>query len=257
VKPPPPSLVGARVTPEAAARLLPVLAEMVPDPRCELDFRDPFELLIATQLSAQSTDAMVNKVTPTLFARWPDAFAMAEADPTEMEAILRPTGFFRQKSKNAIATARLLVERHGGAVPPRMEDIIQLPGAARKTANVVLGTAFGIQSGVTVDTHAFRVTHRWGWHDEKTPEKVEPILMALVPQTGWADFGHRAVLFGRHHCTARKPACGTCLLQDQCVAFRDGTDGAGLEPVRTQKAAGPGSPTVPPAPRGPRPKSPA
>lgn len=189
---------------------------MVPEPRCELDYRNPFELLIATQLSAQSTDAMVNRVTPTLFERWPDARTMAEADPTEMEAILRPTGFFRQKSKNAIATSKILVERFDGAVPPRMEDLVTLPGVARKTANVVLGTVFGIQSGVTVDTHVFRVTRRWGWHKEKTPEKVEAHLMKLVPQALWSDFGHRAVLFGRYHCTARSPRCEGCGQRERC-----------------------------------------
>ena len=161
------------------------LVRAVPVPKCELDYRDPFELLIATQLSAQSTDAMVNKVTPTLFARWPDPAAMAEADVAEMEAVLRPTGFFRNKTKNAIRTAQILVERFGGVVPARIEDLIGLPGVARKTANVVLGTAFGIQSGVTVDTHVFRVTRRWGWQREKTPEKVEPHLMKLVPREQW------------------------------------------------------------------------
>jgi endonuclease-3 len=192
----------------------------VPDPRCELDHRDAFELLIATQLSAQSTDAMVNKVTPELFRRWPDARALAAADPAEVEVVLRPTGFFRQKTKNAIRTAQILVERFGGEVPRTMDELVLLPGVARKTANVVLGTVFGIQSGITVDTHMFRVTRRWGWHTEKTPEKVEPILMALVPQSGWADFGHRGVLFGRYRCTARAPRCAGCALAALCPVGR-------------------------------------
>ncbi len=210
-----PSISRAR----AAAFLAP-LADMVPEPRCELDHHNPFELLVATQLSAQSTDAMVNKVTPILFARWPDARALAEADPAEVEAVLRPTGFFRQKTKNAIATARILVERYGGEVPPRMEDLVTLPGTARKTSNVVLGTAFGIQSGVTVDTHVFRVTRRWGWQREKTPEKVEPHLMKLVPREQWSAFGHRVVLFGRYRCTARSPQCEGCGLRALCPVGR-------------------------------------
>ncbi len=188
----------------------------MPDPRCELDWRTPFELLIATQLSAQSTDVMVNKVTPELFRRWPTPAEMALADPSEMEAVLRPTGFFRQKSRHAIETARLLLVRHGGEVPADMAALTALPGVARKTANVVLGTAFGIASGVTVDTHAFRVTQRWGWHAERTAEKVEPILMTVGPQTGWPDFGHRVVLFGRYTCTARAPKCAGCVLAGLC-----------------------------------------
>lgn len=200
----------------SAAPLLAALAEAVPEPRCELDYRTPFELLIATQLSAQSTDVMVNKVTPDLFARWPDAPALAVADPIEVAAVIRRTGFFRQKAKNAVDSARMIVERFGGEVPARMEDLLLLPGVARKTANVVLGTAFGVQSGVTVDTHVFRVTGRWGWHKEKAPAKVETLLMRVVPQAGWSDFGHRAVLFGRYHCVARKPVCGTCRLATLC-----------------------------------------
>ncbi|MFN7145243.1 MAG: endonuclease III [Myxococcota bacterium] len=210
-----PSISRAR-----AAAFLPPLAEMVPEPRCELDYRNPFELLIATQLSAQSTDAMVNKVTPLLFGRWPDAAALAAADPAEVELVLRPTGFFRQKTKNAIATAKILVERYGGEVPPRMEDLVTMPGTARKTANVVLGTAFGIQAGVPVDTHIFRVTRRWGWQKEKTPEKVEPHLMKLVPRDGWSHFAHRVVLFGRYHCTARAPRCAACKLAALCPVGR-------------------------------------
>jgi endonuclease-3 len=206
-----------------AARFFPGLAQMVPDPRCELDWRTPFELLIATQLSAQSTDAMVNRVTPELFRRWPDAHALAVADPAEVEQVIHRTGFFRQKARHAIASARLLVEHHGGEVPRTMEALVALPGTARKTASVVLGTAFGLAQGIPVDTHVFRVTTRWGWHRERTPEKVEPILMRVVPQDAWPDFGHRAVLLGRYHCTARAPACGTCALSSECA--RVGVDG--------------------------------
>lgn len=196
--------------------ILHALTLAVPEPRCELDYSTPFELLIATQLSAQSTDAMVNRVTPELFRRWPDAGALAVAEPAEVEAVLKPTGFFRQKTKNAIRTAELLVTNFGGGVPRTLEELITLPGVARKTANVVLGTAFGVQSGVTVDTHVFRVTGRWGWHTEKTAEKVEPLLMAWLPRAGWSDFGHRAVLFGRYTCVARKPKCSTCALAAAC-----------------------------------------
>jgi endonuclease-3 len=206
-----------------AASFLPGLAEAVPDPRCELDWKTPFELLIATQLSAQSTDAMVNRVTPALFARWPDAFALAQADPAEVEAVIHRTGFFRQKTRNAVRTAQLLVEHHGGEVPPSMEALVALPGTARKTASVVLGTAFGKAEGIPVDTHVFRVTTRWGWHRLKTPEKVEALLMKVIPRESWPDFGHRAVLFGRYHCTARAPACGTCSLASLCP--RVGVDG--------------------------------
>ncbi len=199
-----------------AATFLPGLAQAVPDPRCELDWTTPFQLLIATQLSAQSTDAMVNKVTPALFARWPDAHALAGAEQADVEAVIHATGFFRQKSKNAIRTAQLLVERHGGEVPRTMAELVALPGAARKTASVVLGTAFGIAEGIPVDTHVFRVTTRWGWHREKTPEKVEALLMTVIPRAQWPDFGHRAVLFGRYHCTARGPRCGECPLAPLC-----------------------------------------
>lgn len=211
-----PSRAPFRRAPKNLKPVLEGLKIAVPEPRCELDWRTPFELLIATQLSAQSTDAMVNKVTPVLFARWPDAHALAVADPAEVEEILKPTGFFRQKSKHAIRTAQRLVEHFGGSVPPRIEDLITLPGVARKTANVVLGTAFGVQSGVTVDTHVFRVTCRWGWHTEKTAERVEPLLMAWVPHAGWSDFGHRAVLFGRYTCIARKPKCPECPIAPVC-----------------------------------------
>ena len=202
--------------PQDPSPWLAALAQAVPDPRCELDFQNPFQLLIATQLSAQSTDVMVNRVTPELFRRWPDAHSLAGANPAEVELVLKPTGFFRNKTKNAIASAAMLVAKHLGEVPADMPALIALPGVARKTANVVLGTAFGISSGVTVDTHVFRVTTRWGWHSESTPEKVEPILMRVVPRAGWPAFGHRVVLFGRYHCTARAPRCGGCVFEMLC-----------------------------------------
>ena len=192
------------------------LKSAVPDPRCELNYRNPFELLIATQLSAQSTDAMVNKVTPALFERWPDAKSLAAAPLPEVEEILRPTGFFRNKAKHAVESAAILLRDHQGEVPRTVEELIRLPGVARKTANVVLGTAFGIPSGITVDTHAHRVSLRWGWHREKQPEKVEKLLMERVPQSEWIDFGHRLVLHGRYTCLARDPHCGRCSLRGLC-----------------------------------------
>lgn len=214
---PPPSL-------EAARPILEGLAALLPDPACELNYRNPFELLIATQLSAQSTDVMVNKVTPELFKRFPDVHALAAADLAEVERIIRSTGFFRNKAKHAVETARLLIENFQGEVPKRMADLITLPGVARKTAAVVLGTAFGIAEGITVDTHAFRVSLRWGWHAEHDPQKVEQILMQFLPRDTWIATGHRLVLFGRHHCTARAPACGSCTLKNLCPVGLGGDD---------------------------------
>jgi endonuclease III len=209
---------GATVAsrPTNVDRVLAYLEALYPDPHCELVHRSPFELLIATQLSAQCTDKQVNATTPELFLRWPDARALAEAEIGEVEQVIRKTGFFKVKARNITSTARMLVASYGGQVPPRMEDLVKLPGTARKTANVVLGTAFGIQEGVVVDTHVFRVTGRWGWHREKEPERVEARLMRFVPREGWDAFGHRTVLFGRYHCTARKPECPVCGLLPVC-----------------------------------------
>ena len=230
------------------------LKDAVPDPRCELNYRNPFELLIATQLSAQSTDVMVNKVTPALFARWPDAKALAAAPLPEVEEILRPTGFFRNKAKHAVETAVILLRDHHGEVPRTVEELIRLPGVARKTANVVLGTAFGIAAGITVDTHAHRVSLRWGWHREKQAEKVEKILMARVPKSEWIEFGHRLVLHGRYTCLARDPHCGRCSLKGLCPVGQGEVDpyrgvGVDVTPIRvTTKDGGPTSIAPSPSP---------
>ncbi len=193
------------------------LAATLPEPRCELDHRNAFELLVATILSAQTTDRGVNKVTPTLFARFPEAAAMAAAELAELEAIVRPTGFFKTKAKHIRDAARLLVERHGGEVPRTVEELTALPGVARKTANVVLGTGFGIASGITVDTHARRVSQRLGLTAEEDPVRIEAALCALVPRDEWIAFSHRLVLHGRYTCIARAPRCEGCACAPSCA----------------------------------------
>jgi endonuclease-3 len=211
-------------------QILERLAEVIPAPQCELDFRNPFELLLATQLSAQSTDAMVNRITPALFARYPDARALSQAQQEDVERLIFSSGFYRNKAKNLIASAKILMDKHGGQVPRTMEALVELPGVARKTANVVLGTAFGIASGITVDTHCHRVTLRLGWHTDKGPNfnaiKIEKTLMEIIPKEQWIDSSHRIVLFGRHHCTARNPECKTtgCRLAELCPVGQGGVD---------------------------------
>ena len=201
---------------ERATRLLAALDRAYPDAACRLDWSTPHELLVATILSAQATDESVNAATPALFRRFPTPAALAGAGADEIAPCIRTIGLWRNKARAVEESMRALVERHGGEVPRDMDALLALRGVARKTANVVLGTAFGIASGVTVDTHAFRVTQRWGWHAERTAEKVEPILMKAVPQAGWPDFGHRVVLFGRYTCTARAPKCAGCALAGLC-----------------------------------------
>jgi len=208
-----------RVSPGLRARAGEVherLACAQPVPVCELDHRSPFELLIATILSAQSTDRMVNIVTQALFVHWPSPAALAGASQEEVEEVVHPTGFFRQKARNIRETARLLVELHGGEVPRSVEALVALPGVARKTANVVLGTAFRIASGITVDTHAGRVARRLGLTRQEDPAKVEAALCALFPVEAWIDTGHRLVLHGRYVCLARKPDCAHCPLHELC-----------------------------------------
>lgn len=194
------------------------LQERYPYAHCELDFDTPLQLLVATVLSAQTTDVTVNKVTPTLFERWPTAAALADADRTEMEEVLRPTGFYRAKTNSVIKLGAALVERHDGEVPPRMADLVKLPGVGRKTANVVLGNAFGIP-GITVDTHFGRLVRRMGWTAEEDPVKVEHAVGELIPRKDWTMLSHVIIFHGRRTCHARRPACGACPVARWCPSY--------------------------------------
>ncbi|MFF1531444.1 endonuclease III [Cellulomonas sp. NPDC058312] len=198
-----------------ARRVNRALAARWPDARCELDFRTPLELLVATVLSAQTTDVRVNQVTPALFARYPDAAAYAGADPAELEALIRPTGFFRAKARSLQGLGRALLERFDGEVPARLEDLVTLPGVGRKTANVVLGDAFGIP-GITVDTHVGRLARRLGWTTQDDPVKVERDIAALIPRAEWTLLSHRLIFHGRRTCHARTPDCASCPVTRDC-----------------------------------------
>ena len=182
---------------------------------CELDFKTPYQLLVATILSAQSTDKMVNSVTPKLFERWPAPDDLAAADPAEVEALIKPTGFFREKTKAIQGASRALVERFGGEVPPRMEDLVTLPGVGRKTANVVLGVALGIP-GFAVDTHVTRLSNRLRLTDSRDPVKIEKDVCEVVPPDEWTGFSLRLILHGRRVCDAKRPLCDVCVLNDFC-----------------------------------------
>jgi endonuclease III len=192
------------------------LEEAMPEPRVELDFADAWQLLIATILSAQSTDRNVNRVTPVLFAKYPTPKALAQAPQDEVETAVKSTGFYRNKAKAIRGASQALVDRHGGRVPRTMEEMLELPGVARKTANVVLGSAYGIATGIVVDTHAARVAQRVGLTDDKDPKKVERDLCAVFPEECWIDMGHRLVLHGRYVCTSRNPACPSCPVAAVC-----------------------------------------
>jgi len=198
-----------------ALRIVRALAQAYPDAQCALHFDTPFQLLVATILSAQCTDQKVNEVTRALFRRYGTPQALAVADPAEIEAIVHPTGFFRQKTKSILATAHELVEKHAGAVPKTMEELTALRGVARKTANVVLGTAYGIP-GIAVDTHMTRVNQRLRLTESDDPVQIERDLMALVPQSEWTQYTHRVIHHGRVCCTARAPRCETCPLRRDC-----------------------------------------
>jgi endonuclease-3 len=210
-----------------------VLAETYPEAGCELDFRTPFELLVATVLSAQTTDRRVNAVTPVLFAAYPDAAALASADRTRVEEIIRSTGFYRAKTDSVLGLSAALVERFDGEVPARLRDLVTLPGVGRKTANVVLGNAFDVP-GLTVDTHFARLVERFGWVEgavAKDPVKTEHAVAALFPRRDWTMLSHRLIWHGRRRCHARNPACGACPVARWCPAFGTGP----TDPVEAEK----------------------
>lgn len=215
----PPRRADARLA-ARAAEINRTLAVAHPDAACALHFRNPFELLAATILSAQCTDERVNMVTPGLFRHYPTPAAMAEADPARLEDLIRSTGFFRNKARSLQGMAAALVERHGGEVPRTMEELVVLPGVGRKTANVVLGNCFDTP-GLTIDTHMQRVTRRLGLTRNTAPEKIEQDLMRLLPQEEWTLFSHRVIHHGRRVCSARKPECGACPVAAWCDHFAE------------------------------------
>lgn len=199
-----------------AGEILAILKEIYPDATCSLDYETPLQLLVATILSAQCTDERVNKVTPALFARFPDAGSLAAADGEELENLIRSTGFYRNKAKNIRAACHRIVEEFGGEVPRQMAQLLTLPGVARKTANVVLSHGFGLIEGVTVDTHVKRLSQRLGLTEYNDPIRIERDLMDLLPQPDWENFSLRLIYHGRAVCKARQPDCGACQLADLC-----------------------------------------
>ena len=204
-----------------AKKIADALDRTYPEATCALTHASPLQLLVATILSAQCTDERVNRVTPALFKKYPDARALAGANRSDLEALVRSTGFFRNKAKSIQGAAQAIVSRHGGAVPKTMEELLELPGVARKTANVVLGTAFGIASGFVVDTHVGRLTRRMGLTKEEDPVKVEREMQSLLPQSRWILTAHRLIWHGRRVCKARNPDCGGCMVNKICPsAFR-------------------------------------
>lgn len=205
------------------------LAQAFPNAHCELDFTTPLELTVATILSAQSTDKRVNLTTPALFKRYPSALDYAQADRAELEILIRPTGFFRNKASSLIGLGQALVERFEGEVPSTMAELVTLPGVGRKTANVILGNAFGIP-GITVDTHFTRLVHRWQWTTEKDAVKIEQAVGELIERSDWTMLSHRVIFHGRRVCHARKPACGVCVIAKDCPSF-------GLGPTEPPLAA--------------------
>jgi endonuclease III len=211
------------------------LAALYPDAHCELDFASPLELLVATILSAQTTDKRVNLVTPVLFARYVTAADYAAADRGEMEKIIQSTGFFRAKTTSLIGLGQALCERFGGEVPRRLRDLVTLPGVGRKTANVVLGNAFGVP-GITVDTHFGRLSRRFGWTTSTDPDKIEQEVGALFPRRDWTFLSHCLIWHGRRVCHSRRPACGACTLASLCPSYGEGP----TDPAVASKLVRPG-----------------
>jgi endonuclease-3 len=211
-----PRRAARRATPEIAAEYYGRLRTAYPHAHCALDHRNAYELLVATILSAQCTDVRVNMVTPALFAKYPDAGALADADRGELETLIKSTGFFRNKSKSLIGMARAVTEKHDGNVPRTMDQLTALPGVGRKTANVVLGNVFGINDGIVVDTHVARLSKRMGLTRDTDPVKIERALMPLFPRDEWTMLSHLLIEHGRRICDAKKPKCGECVLADLC-----------------------------------------
>jgi endonuclease-3 len=204
-----------------ARKMARVLEETHPDAHCELDHETPLQLAVATILSAQTTDVRVNEVTPKLFARYPTAADYAGADRTELEGLLKPTGFFRNKTNSVMRLGQVLVEQYDGEVPRTLDELVKLPGIGRKTANVILGNAFGVP-GITVDTHFQRLVRRWEWTEETDPVKIEHAIGALIEKREWTMLSHRVIFHGRRVCHARKPACGACTLAKMCPSYGTG-----------------------------------
>jgi endonuclease III len=200
----------------SASEIISLLKTTYPDARCALDYRNPYELLCATILSAQCTDARVNMVTPALFARYPTPFDLAQANPAELEEIIKSTGFFRNKTKSLMGMAQAVVSDHGGEIPRTMDELRRLPGVGRKTANVILGNAYNINEGVTVDTHVTRLSRLLGLSGDADPVKIEQELMRLFPQEDWGLLSHLLIFHGRQVCIARRPRCGGCVLSQLC-----------------------------------------
>jgi endonuclease-3 len=209
-------IAAAEATKVRAAQLAQLLAEAWPDARVELDHENAYQLLVATILAAQSTDKTINTITPALFVKYPDANALAQADQTELEKLIVKSGFFRNKAKHLIGMAQAVVTRHGGEIPRTMDELCALPGVARKTANVVLGSALGIDVGVVVDTHVTRLAARLGLTTHTDPVKIEHDLMAILPKEQWTPFAHRLIWHGRRVCIAKKPDCEHCTLAPLC-----------------------------------------
>lgn len=218
-----------------------MLAELWPDAVVEIDHKDAYQLLVGTILAAQSTDKMINTVTPALFARFPNATALATADQEQLEQLIHSTGFYRMKAKHLLGMARAVVERHGGEIPSTMEELVKLPGAARKTANVVLGAAFKKAEGIVVDTHVTRLAGKLGLTEETDPEKIEEDLQQVLPRSEWVSFADRLIWHGRRVCFAKKPACESCQLAPMCPSAELGGEGMELEakPAKTAKEAKP------------------
>lgn len=212
------SLHAAGTEPKRVAAILAKLDEAYGNATCELKHENAFQLLISTILSAQCTDVRVNQVAETLYKKYPDAKAFAYATPSELEQDIRPTGFFRNKTKSVMGASKAIIEKFGGQVPRTMEEILTLPGVARKTGNVVLGTAYGIASGVVVDTHVLRLSKRLDLTRDEDPKKVEQDLMKIIPQEKWIQFSHQLIWHGRRVCHARKPKCIECNMESLCYA---------------------------------------